>query len=521
MTDATPIPLTGLVPDDRLTAVLERFTDARASEGPEPTWPEDVAPAEVTHWLQTKTPDPAIAAEYLDVVRGGLDAKDPRQRAVGAFVARVYRSWRAVEADRQRPAYALPANREAHDLVRAAARQMRRQSHGGSRTSLDLRHPSGHPDGSVRFEVVAPGGGTAGFTIAGKKLRDVTIDAMKRFLTPEGMRHLAAVLCLLSTRGGRTGRFFWTVDSHIEAMGLTRTARHHPDLRQRCRNMIRLLTRFEVAVHNPDGTLRARQRFLSIDTEFDKRVPSGEWEVEGLELHISPILYAGVRDVIAGEPGKNWWPVPTELAHIDHMRFPYAIGLGQALAIRWRWDAQERDHVPLRGATLLDLAGITLRKKDPEEAWRMLRETLDELVHRNALERYEWPTDPWAGNTVCKLYAPKWARDRVVHKVRPAEDTLAIPPPPATGATLKAWRKTKRYNQAQAAKALGVSVITVKRAEAPAHIEEPLNKSLSEALAQASIISAPSGGQGYHFRPQRRPGVSFPPPAAASTQITL
>lgn len=492
MIDRTPQALAGLIPADRLASVLERLTDARSDV--EPTWPEDVAPAEVTRWIQAQAPDPAVAEAYLSVVRGVLDATDPRQRADGAFVASVYQAWRAIEEDRQRPAYAMPANREAHDLVMAASRKMRRQRNGGPRKTLELRRPVEHPDGAVRFEVIAPGGGTSGFTIAGHKLRDVTIEAMKRFLTPEGMRHLAAVLCLLSTRGGRTGRFVWRVDDHLASLGLTQASLHHPELRQRCRNMIRLFTRFEVALHHPDGTLRARQRFLSIDTEFDKRVPSGEWEVEGLELHISPILYAGVRNVETGEAGKNWWPVPTDLAQIDHVRFPYAIGLGHALAIRWRWDAQERDHVPLRGATLLELAGIKQSPKKPEDAWNVLRATLEELMNRNALDRYEWPTDPWAADTVCKLYAPKWARDRVVHKIRPAEDILALPPPPATGATLKAWRKTKRYTQAQAAKALGVSVATVERAEAPANISKPLGKSLREALdlAKPTLIFTPS-----------------------------
>jgi hypothetical protein len=489
-----PQALASLVPADRLAAVLERLTAAPGTGTPEPTWPEDVAPADVTRWLQAHAPDPAAAAAYLAVVHGIFDATDPRQRANGAFVARVYRAWRAVEADRQRPAYAMPANREAHDLVRAAAQQMRRPRHGGPLPTLTLQRRPEAPGGAVRLEVLAPGGGTAGVTIAGPKLRDATIEALKRFLTPEGQRHLAGVLCLLSTRGGRTGRFVWTTDDHLAVLGLTQAARHHPALRQRCRQMVRLFTKFEVALHHPDGTLRARQRFLSIDTEFDKRVPSGEWEVEGLELHISPILYAGVRDVEAGTAGKNWWPVPAELAQINHARFPYAIGLGHALAVRSRWDVQERDHVPLRGATLLQLAGITPRAKDPAAAWRVLRATLDELVRRNALGRYEWQTDAWTAEAICRLYAPQWARDRVVHQVRPAEAARTLPPPQATGQTLKAWRKGKRYSQVQAAKALGVSVATVERAEAPAGVSKPLGKALREALAKAGLTSVPSGG---------------------------
>src|SRR5262245_56655791 len=98
----------------------------------------------------------------------------------------------------------MPANREAHDLVRAAAQQQRRPRHGGPLPTLALRRSGAPPDGVVRLEVLAHGGGTAGVTIAGPKLRDATIEALKRFLTPEGQRHLAGVLCLLSTRGGRT-----------------------------------------------------------------------------------------------------------------------------------------------------------------------------------------------------------------------------------------------------------------------------------------------------------------------------
>jgi DNA-binding transcriptional regulator YiaG len=124
----------------------------------------------------------------------------------------------------------------------------------------------------------------------------------------------------------------------------------------------------------------------------------------------------------------------------------------------------------------------------------VLRATLDELVRRNALGRYEWQTEAWTAAAVCKLYAPQWARDRVVHQVRPAEAARALPPPQATGQTLKAWRKGKRYSQVQAAKALGVSVATVERAEAPASVSKPLGKALREALAKAGLTSVSGDG---------------------------
>src|SRR5262249_41045092 len=126
VTAPAPQALAGLVPADHLPAVLARLAAAPGTEGLAPAWPEDVAPAGVTRWLQAPAPDAAAAAAYLTVVRGVFDATDPQQRARGAFIAHVYRAWRAVETDRQRPAYAMPANREAHDLVRAAAQHQHR-----------------------------------------------------------------------------------------------------------------------------------------------------------------------------------------------------------------------------------------------------------------------------------------------------------------------------------------------------------------------------------------------------------
>jgi hypothetical protein len=120
----------------------------------------------------------------------------------------------------------------------------------------------------------------------------------------------------------------------------------------------------EIAVYHADGTLRLRGPVLAV-TQRGEALRGSEWALQGLELVIHPALYEGVRRA-DGSIGRLWAPAPTELATIDHARFPYALALGLILPIRWRWDtADGLDHLTLTGEKLLDTAGIPCPRTTP------------------------------------------------------------------------------------------------------------------------------------------------------------
>jgi hypothetical protein len=283
---------------------------------------------------------------------------------------------------------------------------------------------------------------------------------------------------VLFTDAGRTGRIRWTLEGHLDVLGYRDRARRDPKVRDTVAAEVEALTRMEVAVYHPDGTLRARGPILAI-TQRGEALRGSKWALEGLELVIHPVLYEGVRKE-NGELGRLWAPAPAELARIDHARHPHALALGLILPIRWRWDTADGwDHVSLTGSRLLEAAGIARSGHDPGRAWTTLARTLTVLQRVGGLGRVEW--EYGSKNTpagICKLYPPQWVRERMIHGIAPAE----LPPSPSllTGAELEAWRTARGWTQAQTAATLGVGVATVKRAEASPN--EPLGPALREAI---------------------------------------
>ena len=97
------------------------------------------------------------------------------------------------------------------------------------------------------------------------------------------------------------------------------------------------------------------------------------------------------------------------------------------------------------------------------------------------LGRVEW--DPGGERTLagrCHLYPPQWVRDRLIHRVRPAER----PPSPSvlTGGELRAWRSARGLTQAQTAELLGLGIRTIRRAEADE--KAALGRSVTRALGR-------------------------------------
>ncbi|MEZ4409240.1 MAG: hypothetical protein R3A52_22640 [Polyangiales bacterium] len=325
-------------------------------------------------------------------------------------------------------------------------------------------------------EILYPGK-QLGLRLSVQDLPERIIHAVREWKHWQGLRHWAA-LQLLFTDAGRTGRVRWTLEAHMDALGYADRSRRDPRVRTTVAAEVEALTRMELAIYHPDGTVRLRGPVLAV-TQRAEAMRESEWALEGLELVIHPVLYEGVRKT-NGELGRLWAPAPMELARVDHVRHPHALALGLILPIRWRWAlTEEIDHVTLTGAKLLEAAGIEVRNQKPGRAWATLRQNLEALQRADGLGRFEWEgNNPWTLLGRCRLYQPQWARERMIHGLLPPES--APPPMILTGGEFAAWRKSKGWSQEEASSALGVSRWTVMRAEAQP--EAPLKHSLHDAL---------------------------------------
>lgn len=324
-------------------------------------------------------------------------------------------------------------------------------------------------------EILYPGK-QLGLRLSVQDLPERIVHAVREWKHWQGLRHWAA-LQLLFTDAGRTGRIRWRLEDHLAALGYADRSRRDPKVRSTVAAEVEALTRMELAIYHPDGTVRLRGPVLAV-MQRGEAMQGSEWALEGMELVIHPVLYEGVRKA-SGEIGRLWAPAPMELARIDHIRQPHALALGLILPIRWRWSlSEEVDHVTLTGAKLLEAAGIDVRGR-PGKAWTTLRQSLDALQRVGGLGRYEWEgAHPWTLEGRCWLYQPQWARERMIHGIVPPE---TVPPPSIlTGGEFAAWRKSKSWTQEQAAEMLGVSRWTILRAERA--VDEELKQSLLEAL---------------------------------------
>ncbi len=328
-------------------------------------------------------------------------------------------------------------------------------------------------------EIIYPGK-QLGLRLSVQDLPERIVHAVREWKHWQGLRHWAA-LQLLFTDAGRTGRIRWTLEAHLDALGYGERSRRDPKVRATVAAEVEALTRMEIAIYHPDGTVRLRGPVLAV-TQRGEAMRGSQWALEGLELVIHPVLYEGVRKS-SGEIGRLWAPAPLELARIDHVRHPHALALGLILPIRWRWDlTEETDHVMLTGAKLLEAAGIELKSHHPSRAWNTLRENLDELARVGGLGRYEWqsPGETWTLLGRCRLYQSQWARERMVLGILPIE----LPPPTAilTGGEFAAWRKLQGWTQGQASRELKVGLRTVERTESSP--DAPIGPALRKALQQ-------------------------------------
>ena len=435
-----------------------------------PLWPLAAAPADVVAWLGERAPDTAAAATCCDRIRGlfasgGRDTEDDEPPVSVALAARAYLAWREIERDRARPFMALDAGNVHHALIdrwRDLPKNRRRPFTTTQRDGwAEILHPSKQ----------------LGLRLNVQELPERIVHAIKAWRSWQGLRHWAALQCLF-TEAGRTGRIRWSLEDHLDALGYADRSRRTPELRATVAAEVEALTRMEVAVYHADGTLRLRGPVLAV-TQRGEALRGSEWALQGLELVIHPALYEGVRRA-DGSIGRLWAPAPTELATIDHARFPYALALGLILPIRWRWDtADGLDHLTLTGKRLLDTAGIPVSAHDPGRAWVALDRNLAELQRVGGLGLARWnPNEARTRAGRCHLYPPQWVRDRLVHGIAPTERPAA--PSLLTGGELHAWRQARGWTQAQAAKMLGVGERTIRGAEAAS--DEPLGRAILAGL---------------------------------------
>ncbi len=452
------------------------------------SWPVNLALRDVANVLdQTKDPHAKLVARaFLDGTLVALQRaeSDPAQTLLERGVIQADDELRSALARWDAHACVLLASAEL-EVREAQRRQMIALDAGQVHHELLTGMRNLPKDRQLRKQKVQDGwaeilypGKQLGLRLSVNELPERIVHAVREWKHWQGLRHWAA-LQLLFTDAGRTGRVRWRLEDHLAALGYADRSRRDPKVRATVAAEVEALTRMELAVYHPDGTVRLRGPVLAL-TQRGEKMQGSEWTLEGMELVIHPVLYEGVRRA-SGEVGRLWAPAPMELARIDHIRQPHALALGLILPIRWRWAAtDEVGHVVLTGAKLLEAAGIEDRKDRPGRRWATLKQSLETLVGMGGLDRFEWQEgdEPWSLTGRCLLYQPQWARERMVHGLLPPE--TAPPPSILTGGEFAAWRRSKNWTQEQAAEMLGVSRATIIRTEASP--DGKLKKSLDEAL---------------------------------------
>lgn len=444
-----------------------------------PVWPAAAAPLDVAEW----------AAPGLNRVQRGLgdeltrDAREMGQlsswawdgkRYPAAGLALLFLAEREVREGLRRPAVAIDAGKAHHDLLtgwRGVPRDgVRHRAAPGPLAELggrvELMLP-GHP-----VQLTLPMAELVGVSEGAVRL-------LRELRGAKGIRHWCALQRLFSVEGGRAGWVRWTLDEHLAAMGYRKTGRADPKVRAEAVAEVETLTRMELVIYGTSNDVRYRAPLLVVGSRFE-RLAGAAWNLEGMELRINDLLYSGVRDSKTGELGTNWWPVPVELAQIDHARHPYAHALGLLLAVRFRWDAGDgRACTRLTGRKLLDLAGIPYKDRRAAEAWSKLQRELAELVARGMLAEVRWVGDAWSLDGTCCLSPAAWVEDRTARQLTSTERPVVDLP--LTGAELRTWRTAKVWSRRELARRLDLAPGTIDAAEAKPETE--LGPKVTAALA--------------------------------------
>jgi hypothetical protein len=454
-------------------------------------WPPEVAPRDVALWLQAALWRWAkrCPADEAGRLRAHADRLPQQVQETATFsglgwcprvgAALLHQTEREVLDGLRRPAVAIDASQAHHHLLT-----------GWRDMPKDHTTPGAIWQAGDRVELLPPHTAGSGVQLAlpmagESTLHEATIFAMRRLRDWEGLRHWAALLRQFSVEGGRQGWVRWTMQQHLDALGYAQRVREDPARLAQIAEQVELLTQLELVVYDRSGQERSRRPLLHIGERFE-RLEKSCWRLDGMQLQINPLLYAGVRDIETGKLGRDWFPAPVELAQLDHNKRPYAIALGLVLPVRWRWRmADDSDHLPLNGRTLLALGGIPYQGRRAAAAWQKLTANLQTLQEIDLLADWQWDGGGPALEATCRLSPGRWITDRTRFRLKPVES-----PPldiPRTGKELKAWRKAspRSWSQREAARQLGVGQATVSRAEAKP--QQQLSPSLRAAFDQLKV----------------------------------
>ena len=428
-------------------------------------WPAHASPAEVTHWARNKINTLADGegdklvkhAELGGGVRDCYLRLDQQWiRYPGTGLALMYLAIQDVERGRQRPAIAIDAGQPHHNLLIGWRDMPKDPKEDGGLWQvgdyLELMAPTEQQSCGVQLALPL----ALGF-------HDAAIRALQQLRGWDGLRHWAGMLRLFAVEGGRQGWVRWTMQDHLNALGLSKRVRENPARLLEIATEVELLTQLELAMITPSGEVRTRAPLIHVGTKYDT-IAGSRFQLDGMELRINPMLYSGVRNMETGKLGRDSFPAPVDLARIDHARRPYALALSLLLPIRWRWALWNgKDHLPLSAGNLLKLGGITYRRRRASLAWNRLNRSFEELQHIQQLDHVEWDGEPFNLNTTCRLYPAQWIVDRACRDVTPNER-----PPmdiPRTSKELRHWRNQQGWSQRDTARRLKVSHQTISRAE--------------------------------------------------------
>ena len=426
-------------------------------------WPGAAAPAHVAAWAREALnglrpglgDDLAAADDAGDIVALFLvdddDAGEPRSIPAGG-IALLFLVEQEIEQDRTRPMIRWDAGFHHQQLLEGwvASRPGPLDAKIEDRTVyLKVR------DGEA-LQLALPLKG---------ELADPIIDAICRFAGPEGLRHWAALQEQLSEQGG-SGRLRWSLDRHLAVLDYSPTERTRTETRQAAAALVRLFSTAQLVEERTDrqGRRKKESRPLLIPlSSIETLDDDAAWITSTIDFVINPLVYSGVRKS-TGEIGSNWGPGPRGIAGLGHTRNQDATKLGCLLPGRFQRARKENGRASLHysGASWLRAAGIDYRRKNPKRTWDRLSRALRTLQKLGAISRWEWSTHPETLEGMLVVWTAEWLQDRTIGGVRPME---RVAEPVHTGADLRAFRKRRGLTQEQVGAALGVSRLTISRAE--------------------------------------------------------
>jgi hypothetical protein len=441
-------------------------------------WPAAAAPASVAAWARDalNTIRPGLGDELADNNDAGEigalfvvdedSAGEPRSIPAGG-IALLFLMEQEIDRDRARPMVRWDAGFHAQQLLQGWV-----ESRPGP---LEAK-----ADDRIVYLKVRDGEALQLALPLEGELNDPIIDAICRFAGAEGLRHWAALQEQLSEQGG-SGRLRWSLDRHLAVLGYSKKEQTRTETRLGAATLVRLFSTAQLVEErtSPNGRRERESRPLLIPLSSVEALEDDDaWITSTIDFVINPLVYGGVRKS-SGAIGSNWGPGPRGIAGLGHSQNQDATKLGCTLPGRFQRARVEdgRPWLGYTGASWLRVAGIDYRRKNPKRAWGRLNRALLTLQELGAVARWEWRTHPETLDGKLVVWNAEWLQDRTIGGVTPTE---RLTEPVHTGADLRAFRTRRGLTQEQVGSALGVSRITISRAERSG--DKLLNRKLLDSI---------------------------------------